>query len=83
VRLCYCRADHTEFEVVACDSPGVRPSLRRRVRIDGASWWIVDAGASRVVAFESQAGDHVYAVTGPAGDESVLGAAKALRASIR
>jgi hypothetical protein len=69
--------------VVACNSPDVRPSFRRRQDRDGATWWIADTGCCRVVAFDVEGTDHLYAVTGPPGDEAVFAAARSLRAAIR
>lgn len=84
VRLDYVRGDGAAFHVAACDSPGVRPSVRRRVDRDGLRWWRSDFSGACTWAFEKSGADILYAVTGPERDaDSLYAAAKALRASIR
>ena len=56
VRLDYVRPDGAAaFHVVACDSPEVHPSIRRRVERDGATWWTCDVGLGRAWAFQGSA----------------------------
>jgi hypothetical protein len=85
VRLDYVRPDGASaFHVVACDSPTLHPSIRRRVERDGARWWTCDVGEDCTWAFQSADGAVIYAVTGPDDDDaSLYAAAKALRACVK
>ena len=83
VRLDYVAADGSVVQVVACDSPEVHPSIRRRVSRDGMDWWILETAGRTVVAFELAECGPMYAVTAPATDDSAYAAAKALRSSLR
>jgi hypothetical protein len=85
VRLDYVRPDGaTAFHVVACDSPDLHPSIRRRVEREGAQWWTCDVGDDCTWAFQSADAKVVYAVTGPDKDDaSLYASAKALRARVR
>jgi hypothetical protein len=84
IRQDYVRADCSAFQVVVCESPRIKPSIRRAVDRDGMKWWIADIAGRRVVAFAKPGDeDDLCAVTGRAGDDSVYAAAKALRASFQ
>jgi hypothetical protein len=84
IRQDYVRAGGQAFQVVVFESPGIKPSERRRHDRDGQSWWIADVAGRRVVAFEKPGDpDEVCAVTGCAHDDSVYEFAKSLRASFR
>jgi len=85
VRLDYVKPDAvTAFHVVACDSPGFHPSIRRRLDRDGVRWWTCDLDGNCTWAFQAEGTDVVYSVTGPEKiDDEVYAAAKDLRRCVR
>lgn len=73
----------TSYHVVACDSHGVRPSIRRRqTEANGQQWWIADIAGSHLVTFEVPGRDVLYGVSGTGRFEDVMAAARSLRAAI-